>query len=395
MEVVTRLCRRLFRWQYIGLALLVVTTLALHFSIINQPQDDMTDEIYYVNDARQILAGEGALRPEHPPLGQLLITSGLALFGDNAFGWRFFSVLFGAAVVTFFYLVCARLGMSRRAALLATSLLAFENLSFVQASIAMLDVFSVAFMLAAFWLYLRRSYALSGAAIALSTLAKLNGALTLPVIALHWFLTRRDRPTYFSLSMVSAPVWFLTTMPFLDAFITGYPVNPIGRTREILSVSASIVFGLREHPFYSRPWEWILRPAVMPYYWDPQYLAVISFTVGALIIPSVVYMVLLARKGNMASLFGVLWFASTYLIWIPVSLLTDRTSYIYYFYPTVGAVCLGLGIGLANLMDWGKMHATDRRGRMAIVIAWGYLALHAVFLVLLTPLFSVWVSLQM
>ena len=38
---------------------------------------------------------------------------------------------------------------------LATFLLSLENLSFVQASIAMLDVYSLAFMLLPFWLYLK------------------------------------------------------------------------------------------------------------------------------------------------------------------------------------------------------------------------------------------------
>ena len=395
MEIVTRLWRRLSRWEYFGLALLVVATLAMHFSIINQPQDDMTDEVYYVNDARAILSGDGALRPEHPPLGQLLIAASIALFGDNAFGWRFFSVIFGAGVIAFFYLVCGRLGMSRRASLLATSLLALENLAFVQASIAMLDVFSVAFMMAAFWLYLRKSYPLSGAAICLATLCKLTGGLALPIIALHWLVKRREWPIYFSLSMLLAPLLFFATMPLFDAIITGSPVDPIGRTRDILTVSASITFAGGAHPFYSRPWEWILRPVVMPYYWDPQYVAAISFTVGALIIPAVVYMALLAKKGSQAGLFGVLWFASTYLIWIPLSLITDRTSYIYYFYPTIGAICIGLGCGLSSLIDWGRLQESGRRRRLASIAVWTYLALHGLLLILLTPLFSVWVSLQM
>ncbi len=211
MEIAKRLWRYLCDRPYLGLVLLVVATTAMHFSIINEPQDVMTDEVYYVNDARAIVEGEGELRAEHPPLGQLLIAAGIALFGDTTFGWRFFSVIFGSAVIVFFYLTCSRLELSQRATMLATFLLAFENLTFVQASIAMLDVFSVAFMLAAFWLYLRKSYPLCGVAIALATLAKLTGGLALPVIALHWLLTRRDRRAYFVLSMVLAPALFLAT----------------------------------------------------------------------------------------------------------------------------------------------------------------------------------------
>ena len=394
MEIAKQTWRRLRQWKYLGLALLVLVNLALHFSIISQPNDDMTDEIYYVTDAQAIVSGEGELRPEHPPLGQLMIAAGIALFGDNPSGWRFFSVIFGAAGIVFFYLICSRLGLSSRASLLATILLAFENLTFVQASIAMLDVFSVTFMLAAFWLYLRKSYAICGAAICLATLAKLTGGLALPVIALHWLLARRDRRPYFSLSMVLAPALFFATLPFFDAIITGYPVEPISRVRQMLSVSAGITFNGPHHPFASRPWEWVLRPDVMPYYWDPQYVAVISFSIGVLIIPVILHMAWLTKKGEPVGLFTILWFASTYIVWIPLSLLTNRMSYIFYFYPTVPAICLGLGWVLSHVIDWGNSPERGKRGRFAIVGVWCFLAFHVVLLILLTPLFNVWVTLE-
>jgi predicted membrane-bound dolichyl-phosphate-mannose-protein mannosyltransferase len=395
MEIAKLQWRRLVRWRYFGLAVLVIVTLAMHLSIINQPDDFMVDEIYYVNDARAIVDGVGELRPEHPPLGQLLIAAGIAVFGDTTFGWRFLSSVFGAAGIVFFYLICDRLGLSRRASFLATFLLALENLTFVQASIAMLDVFNVTFMLAAFWLYLRRSYALSGVAICLSTLVKLTGALTLPVIALHWLLTRRDRAKYFILSMVSAPIWFFTAIPFLDALIIGYPDNPIGRAREILSVSATITFSRYTNIFASRPWDWVLKPTVMPYYWDPHYVAAVSFSIGALIIPVMVVMAIMARRGNQAGLFSVLWFLSTYVVWIPASLITDRMSYVFYFYPTVGAVCLGLGWVLSWFLDRARQHPSVRRGRAMTGACLAFLAFHAAVLVLLTPLFGFWVSREM
>ncbi len=382
------------RWRYLGLALILVVSAAFHLSIIHQPDDLMVDEVYYVNDARGIVSGEGELRAEHPPLGQLLIACGIALFGDNTFGWRFFSMIFGLAGILFFYLICARLGMNERTCLIASFFLAFENLSFVQASIAMLDVFNVTFMLAAFWLYLRRSYALSGVAICLATLVKLTGALALPVIAVHWLLTRRDRPVFFGLSMVSAPLWFFGTIAFLDALIVGYPTNPLSRAKEILSVSATITFSRYTNIFASRPWDWVLTPDVMPYYWDPHYVAVVSFSIGALIIPAMAYMTFLASRRHPVGLFSTLWFASTYLVWIPASIITDRMSYIFYFYPTVGAVCLAIGLVLSQIMDRGRADDNIARGRAILAGCWCYIAFHLAVLILLTPLFGFWVSLE-
>ncbi len=393
MEVVKRLWHRLAGWEYFWLGLLVLATLIMHFSIINQPSEVMFDEQYYVNDARAILDGHGELRREHPPVGELIVAFGMLLFGDNAFGWRFFSVIFGAAAIVFFYLICARLGMSKRASLLATFLLTLDNLSFVQASIAMLDVYSVTFMLAAFWLYLKKNYPLAGVAICFSTLAKLSGALALPAIALHWLLARRDRPVHFSLSMVLAPLLFFQLIPLFDFAITRHFVNPVSRIKEILSASGSVTFSYATHPYSSRPWEWVLFPEIMPYWWEPQYVAAITFTIWALIIPTIIYLGFLAKKGNQAGLFSVSWFVSTYLVWIPLSLLTDRMSYIYYFYPTVGAICIGIGLGRSMLVDFWQTRRTGKLRRTAIIATSIYLALHVAIFIVLSPLFSLWLPL--
>jgi len=58
---------------------------------------------------------------------------------------------------------------------------------------AMLDVSCLTFTLAAFWLYLRGNYPLSGIMVALSALCKLDGALAIIAILLHWLFIRRDK----------------------------------------------------------------------------------------------------------------------------------------------------------------------------------------------------------
>ena len=54
------------------------------------------DEIHYLPAARELLTGFDYRNPEHPPLGKEIIAAGIALFGDNAWGWRIFSALAGA-----------------------------------------------------------------------------------------------------------------------------------------------------------------------------------------------------------------------------------------------------------------------------------------------------------
>jgi len=382
----------LLRWQYLGLCLLVLITLILHFTVIMQPSELIFDEQHYVTDARSILEGHGTLHSEHPPLGKLFIVSGILLFGDNPFGWRFFSIIFGTICIVLFYLVCRKLDMPKEASLLATFLLALDNLSFVQASVAMLDVYSLAFMLGSFLLYLNGRYLLSGISVGLSALAKLSGALALPVIFLHWVFTRRAEPKRFLPSLLLAPVSFLLFMPLFDFVVSGQLLDPIERIKTMLSLSGSLTFTNVVHEAASRPWDWILHPEIMFYWYDPYYIAAISFTIWALIIPGVLYMFFRAVKGNSASILGLSWFASTYLFWIPVSYITDRISFIYYFYPTVGAICIGLGLGLSQLLGVWKTARSDKLRRGVMLAVSGYLLLHVATFIILSPVFAPWVA---
>lgn len=390
MEIIKQKLRRLARWEYTWICLLVLVTLVLHFLIIANPAEPVFDEQYYIGDARAILSGDGELRAEHPPLGGLLVTFGMLMFGDNPFGWRTLAIVFGTISVLFLYLICRRLNLSRQASFLAAFLLALENQSFIQASVAMLDVYSITLMLAAFWLYLRGNYVFSGVAIWLSTLAKLSGALALPVIALHWLITRRDRRVKFIGSMTLAPLLFIASIPFLDFAIIGRLADPIARIKTILTMSGSVTRSYATHPYATRPWEWLIRPGIMPYWYDPHYTAAISFTIWASIIPIVIYMVYRARKGDSAGWFVISWFAGTYLVWIPLALIIDRITYVYYFYPTVGAIAIGTGLVLSQLIDFWKKRKTGRLRWLALSFVPLYLLVHVAIFATLSPLTRWW-----
>jgi len=385
MEIVKRILYRLWRWEHLGICLLLLATLAMHFSIINTPNQYVLDEEHYIQDARNILQGGETLRPEHAPLGKDFIVGGLFIFGDNMLGWRFFPIICGTLSILLFYLICRRLNMPKWATLSATFLLTFENMSFVQASIAMLDIFYATFMLACFWLYLRYDYPFAILAGTLSALVKLSGALALPVIALHWLLVRRDRLWHFVSSAALAPLSFVLLMILFDMVPFHRLVNPFSRIQTILSMSGSLTFANTSHPYATRPWDWLIHPDIMPYFYGPNYMGAISFTIWALIIPTAIYMIVRAIKGNQAALFGSLWFAFIYLIWIPADLITDRITYVYYFYPAVGAICLGLGLGMGQLVDIWQQRQEGKLRWVAISAVGVFLLLHLASFILLSP----------
>jgi predicted membrane-bound dolichyl-phosphate-mannose-protein mannosyltransferase len=381
-----------YKREYFWLCLLILATLVMHFIIINNPAELILDEQHYVNDARNISANHTTERAEHPPLGKLIVVAGIKLFGDNPWGWRFFPIIFGTAGIALFYLLCRRLDMSRTASSIATFLLALENLTFLQASVAMLDVFYVTFMIAAFLLYANRKYIASGIAIGLSGLAKLNGALAGPVVLIHWIFTRRGRSWWFLLTGFFAVIVFVELMIPFDFAISRHfagLADPLHRIQSMLSLSGSLTFANVDHPSASRPWDWLISWKPMAYWIMPHYTAAISFTIWALAIPTFAYMVWRAVKGSEAGLFGVAWFAGTFLLLIPLSIITDRVSYPYYFYPSVGAICIGLALGLSRLIDIFQSRSSGKLKWTALSVVIFILFLHLVSFFILSPLIPV------
>jgi dolichyl-phosphate-mannose-protein mannosyltransferase len=352
--------RRLYHWEYLWLTLIILVTLALHFSIIDNPSDVVLDEKYYITDARDITQNHETTRIEHPPLAKLLITAGIKIFGDNPYGWRVLPIIFSTITIALFYLLCRKLNMSRTASTIATFLLAFENLTFLMGSLAMLDVFYVTFMIAAFLLYVSRKYISAGVGIGLSTLSKLSGFFGGLTVVINWIYSRRQaRDKRFVWTIVVSVVVFIGLMVLLDYIIVQKPsdfLNPVKRIIDMLSLTGGLTFDYSHHPYQSHPWEWLYNYKAQPFYISPHYTAAISFSIWALIIPVFAYLIYRTIKRDEAGLFGLCWFVCTYLIWIPVILVTNRVTYVYYFYPAVGSLCLGLGMALSQMIEYFKKH---------------------------------------
>lgn len=416
---------RLVRWEYFWLSLIVIITFIMHLSVITRPADLILDEQHYIPAARSIIENRTDPRPEHPTLGKLLLAGSILSLGDNPVGWRALPVLFGTLDIVFIFLICRRLRMNRRATNLTVFFFGFENMTFIQASVAMLDVFVFTFMLASFWLYLRKNYSLSAVSLALSALCKLTGALGAGAIGMHWLITnwttvketlafiaartlkapllKRLRPNFnfelalnsktwwktadFVASMLIAPLTFLTFMPVCDYIATDKLTNPVWRIQEMLSLMSSLTFATVQHDSLSRPWEWLYNPKPMPYWYTPNYSGGISWTVWVLIIPAVIYLACRMFKGNNSATFAFWWFVFTYVTWIPASIITDRISFVFYFYPTIGAVCIGIGLAFSRLLKYARRRNNAWQWVIPALIG-AFMAAHLVFLAFFGPMFT-------
>ena len=153
---------------------LVITAIAFLLRLPNlaYPNKLVFDETYYAKDAysllkfgyernwgenanAQVTAGNVDVMQKtaefvvHPPVGKWLIGFGEHVFGMNAFGWRFASLVFGSLLVLVLIRLVRRVSRSTLIGGLAGLLLTVDGLAFVMSRTALLDVFVAFFTVAA------------------------------------------------------------------------------------------------------------------------------------------------------------------------------------------------------------------------------------------------------
>lgn len=164
--------RRLTRWQdsnpYSWLAIGLVTLIAGALRLLNLgfPKDKIFDEVYYPTEAHTLLGhlvewdtkADGGIETEmttpkyvvHPPLGKWCIAIGEKIFGYNAFGWRISAAVFGIASILIIILVTRRLFRSTLLGCVVGLLVSLDGMHFVMSRTGLLDIFLMAFLIAAF-----------------------------------------------------------------------------------------------------------------------------------------------------------------------------------------------------------------------------------------------------
>ena len=124
--------------QSIGLILLIISLVAFMVGL-GHPNVLVFDETHYVPAARAILDLSRNTNPEHPLVAKEFIAAGIALFGDNPFGWRFFGALLTALSVYAVYQIGLNLLKDAALAAMASIFLLLSFTVTIQARTAMLD----------------------------------------------------------------------------------------------------------------------------------------------------------------------------------------------------------------------------------------------------------------
>ena len=160
-------------WGWLGPLLVTAFGTFLRFNRLSVPHAVIFDETYYVPDALGILrfgvehnyiANRNALIARgdphifspggefvvHPPFGKILIAGGEWAFGLTPFGWRFAVAVAGSLSILIPARIARRMTRSTLLGCVAGLLLALDGLEFVMSRTALLDIFVMFWVLAAF-----------------------------------------------------------------------------------------------------------------------------------------------------------------------------------------------------------------------------------------------------
>jgi dolichyl-phosphate-mannose-protein mannosyltransferase len=269
------------------------------------------DEIYHARTAYENVEGIYPYEVSHPPLGKLIISIGIQLFGMTPFGWRFMGTLFGAAMLPVLYIFLKRLFGTRVVASCGTLIFAFDFMHFVQTRIATIDTYAVFFILLMYYfMYLaitvdrddpllpKRKYrvpwALCGIFFGIGAACKwtvLYGGAGLLVIWLGywihrgWKLLRAGQARRFWKQFFGNCAWcivFFILVPGVIYYVSYYPygaakgMSGVGMyfQREYLDIvldNQKFMFSYHagvdaEHPYSSRWYQWIVDGRPILYY---------------------------------------------------------------------------------------------------------------------------------
>ena len=272
------------------------------------------DEIYHARTAYEHYIGLSPYETTHPPLGKVLMSWCVAIFGMTPFGWRFAGTLAGVLMLPGLYLMARLLFKKRRYAVLCCLMLALDTLHYAQTRLATIDSYVVLFIIWSYyfmfrWMLtdffgkpLKRSIiplALSGLMMGFAVASKWTGCYAGVGLAILFFLSvgrrwyavrkaqkdtkntgeravtaREAGKTRLVITVLSCFAWFMA-IPALIYYLSYIPYfAPIGgvSVRRIINAAEGMFsyhatprLGM-DHPYYSPWYEWPLAVAKPMYY---------------------------------------------------------------------------------------------------------------------------------
>ena len=337
------------------IAAILTFALSIRLWRLSLPTGYIFDEVYYAKNANSLLSSAVELDAQgqaefvvHPPFGKWLIAIGIRFFGNEEFGWRFASAIFGTLSILLIYLIVKKLFNSEFLSITASLLMAFDGLNLVMSRVALLDIFLMFFILLSIYFLITNNLWLSGSAIGLAISIKWSAAFLIPLVIL--FVVIYNKVTFRNLYKVISQFTLLPISIYFASW-SGWIFSSQGWARQ----SESNVFaslwnyhlqildfhqGLDDkHAYQANPWSWLVlgRPTSF-YYESPsdcgaekcaqEILAIGTPLLWWISIFAVaITFGFLVTKLERAAAIILLGFAGTYLPWFFIQ---SRTTFYFY-----------------------------------------------------------------
>jgi dolichyl-phosphate-mannose-protein mannosyltransferase len=269
--------------------LIALASFVLRIFNLGSPKGLVFDEVYYVDGARDLLkygVEVNGSNPEfivHPPVGKWLIASGIQVFGDSEFGWRFASALFGTLLILVFARLVHVLFYSPLLTALGAALMSLDGLLLVHSRTALLDLFLTFFTLIGVLLWHRNRHIWAGVSFGLAIGCKWSAIYFVAIIglvAIYRILIEKDIRK--SLKPIAAKFAQYGLLPVLVYALTwsGWFVSDRGWSRQWSSNpftswihyhSEMLNFhtGLTDtHPYQANPWSWLIMGRPTSFFYD-------------------------------------------------------------------------------------------------------------------------------
>ncbi|MFB6421539.1 MULTISPECIES: phospholipid carrier-dependent glycosyltransferase [Bradyrhizobium] len=405
------------RSAVIAVAIFLIAHLALLIGLA-APEKFVFDEVHYVPAARQMLApamSQPMLNPMHPPLGKELIAASIAAFGDNALGWRYPATLFGALAIVAIYLCGLALFSAQGPAIAAALIAGLNQMLYVQARIAMLDVFALGLSLlatAAFMHGFRRQrpqalFALAGGLFGLAAACKWSGLFPLGVCVVivavirlmqGWRTLFADakpddwyRPDIWPGFRLHHAALFFAVLPgvaYLAAFVPLYGLSLpdlIEAQRRIFADNTTTAIAGHTYMSSWPSWPLLARPVWFLFDKSPEDdVSAIVFLGNPLVLwPALIALAVVLRDFVVARRWDAFLIAAFYFgPWLAWALLPRTLGFIYYYLPAATAASLALVYVL-------------RREGLPRWILWAYVGVAAAGFAVMLPVSAAFVGISM
>ena len=335
------------------------------------------DEIFYPRTAYEFIHQMDVFESTHPPLGKVILSWSINIFGMTPFAWRLPGVLAGILMIPLIYGLARALFKTVFWSIFATVIFVFDFMPFVQTRLATLDTYMAFFTVGMFYFMYRytqndleggcrhksfKFLALSGLFTGLAISTKWSGfygALGIFILFMVTWIkygvkTRRSLDGWARLNgnlwrtvawcllwfiLIPAIIYILSYIPFYQ---TGYLYPDRGFFAAIIQNQHDManfhLFLDADHPFGSYWWQWLIN-------WRPMFYFANTLSGGMVQgissfgnplvwwggLPAVLYTIYRAVNRHNTAIFLLIG----YLVFLVPWIFFSRVAFIYYYFPNV------------------------------------------------------------